>query len=128
MSLELIHASFKNLIEACTDFETTFENEEYKPMLDVTFGVFQLGTVAIERQSQGKCGTLVYSGEATLTVKVQMKTGAGHAYAIADKVIDYAVKNGLNYGLKFFEPPFVGDSSPEGDWFTLPISLPFTKD
>ena len=129
MSLELIHTSFRLIVEgALPELPVTFENESYTPKLAQDFGVFQLGTVSTERLTQGKCAKLSYNGEGTLTVKVPIKQGAASAYSYADRVIEYIMANGSNHGFKIIDTPFVADSVQEGDWFTLPILIPFNKD
>ncbi|CAH6959319.1 conserved hypothetical protein [Vibrio chagasii] len=124
-----IHTGFQSLIaDAQLGIDVKYENLVYQPQLKNAYGIFQLGPVATERQSQGKCSCLTYSGEATLTIKTDVKTGVDEAYQLADKLIQFIMENGLYSGLKMIEPPFVGATEQEFDWLALPIFIPYQKD
>ncbi|WP_339385068.1 hypothetical protein [Vibrio crassostreae] len=81
-----------------------------------------------ERQGQGSCVSLNYSGEATLTIKTVINTGVNEAYGLADKLITFIMENGLYSGLKMIDTPYVGETEQEFDWLALPIFIPYQKD
>lgn len=116
------------IAQALPELSVAFENEDYKPRLDSPFAIFQLGTVTTSRLAQGKCSQLQYTGDPTLTVKVGIKRGAEVAYSYADRVIAYIMEHGSEYGFKFIDTPYVTDSLSEGDWFSVPIIIPFIKE
>ena len=124
-----IHTGFQSLLsDANLEIDIQYENTSYQPKLKTAFGIFKLGAVATERQGQGACSCLLYSGEATFTIKTDIKTGVNEACGIADKLITFIMENGLYSGLKMIEPPYVGETEQEFDWLVLPIFIPFQKD
>lgn len=124
-----IHTSFQSLLpDANLEIDIQYENTSYQPKLKTAFGIFKLGAVVTERQGQGSCACLLYSGEATLTIKTDIKTGVNEAYGLADKLITFIMENGLYSGLKMIDTPYVGETEQEFDWLVLPIFIPFQKD
>lgn len=123
-----IHKGFQQLIADALDITVKFENLSFKPDLQKSFGIFQLGVVETSRESQGKCAGLIYSGEATLTIKTDINTGVDEAYQLADTLISFVMANGLYSGLKMIDTPYVGETDQEFDWLVLPVFIPFQKD
>ncbi|CAK3750866.1 Phage protein [Vibrio crassostreae] len=124
-----IHTGFQSLIaDAQLGIDVKYENLSFQPKLKTAFGIFQLGAVPTERQGQGACTSLNYSGEATLTIKTDINTGVNEAYQLADKLIKFIMENGLYSGLKMIETPYVGATEQEFDWLVLPIFIPYQKD
>ncbi|WP_394239871.1 hypothetical protein [Vibrio astriarenae] len=120
-----IHKAFQNLCNNALSIPIKYENTTYTPDSKTTFAFFQLGPVNTTRQSQGQCKWLTYEGEATLTIKVDVKTGVDEAYELADTLIAYALENSLTDGLRLLEPPYVEASEQEFDWLALPVQIPF---
>lgn len=124
-----IHTGFQSLIkDAQLGIDIKYENLSYQPKLKTAFGIFQLGAVPTERQGQGSCTSLNYSGEATLTIKTDINTGVNEAYGLADKLITFIMENGLYSGLKMIDTPYVGETEQEFDWLALPVFIPYKKD
>lgn len=124
-----IHSAFRTLCDnALPNISIKYENTEFRADLGTTFAVFQLGQVDTERQSQGRGSCLSYTGQATLTIKTDIKTGVDEAYTHADALIKFALENALSNGLKLIEPPFVGATEQDFDWLALPVFIPYQKD
>ena len=128
MSLVELNAGFEQVLGDALELDVKYENMQKNTEHGVPFGAFMLGAVEIERQAQGKCDKVIYMGVATLEIRVPIKEGSARLFGYVDTLITYIMNNGLAGGIKFIEPPQVGESIQEFDWFNIPVSIPYTKD
>lgn len=128
MTLDDIHNSFRDFVKEFVEIPVAFENEAVTGELNSTYGDFILGDIETTRLSQGKCGTIEYSGNATLRIVSASYVGASTVLQQADKILKAVLSNSLYKGLKFIETPSTSESVQEYDRYYIEVMIPYTSE